>query len=110
MRKVVGHLGNLLREIHERPHQDELYISEPIDKCWAGTLAAVVEVDRYEEEPDPVTIVGVDYHPCLDVSTVQQVQANALLQLPTASDDLLVAALKHYFVFDGFMAITDERE
>lgn len=87
-----------------------LYLSESIDGCWASTWAAVIEVDRYEEEPDPVTIVGVDYHPCLDVATVQEIRNNALAQLPTASDDVLVAALRHYFLLDGFMAITSEHQ
>ena len=110
MRSDVGPLGNLLRGVQDQSWNDVLYISEPIDGCWASTWAAVIEIDRHEEAPDPVTIVGVDYHPCLDVSTVQQICRNALAQLPTASDDLLVAALRHYFVLDGFMVITAEHQ
>ena len=96
--------------MHDQSWKDMLSISEPIDRCWASTWAAVVELDRYEEPPDPFTIVGVDDRPCLDVATVQQIRNDALAQLPSASDDLLVAALRHDFVLDGFMAITSNHQ
>ena len=106
MASTVGHLGTLIRNADEHDWQWFLYISRPIDDCWSDTWAAVVEIDRYEEEPDPVTIVGVDYHPCLDVATIQAVRREAFEQLPNPSDDLLVASLRHYFHLDGFMPIT----
>lgn len=95
-----------MRHAHEHHWLHFLYISRPIDDCWHDTWAAVVEIDRYEEEPDPVTIAGVDYHPCLDIATVRQIRDNVFAQVPNPSDDLLVAALKQYYRLDGFMAVT----
>jgi hypothetical protein len=108
MPSTVARLGTLIRTAEEHDWQWFLYISRPIDDSWADTWAAVVEIDRYEDEPDPVTIVGVDYHPCLDVATVRDIRREALEQLPNASDDLLVASLRHYFHLDGFMLLTTE--
>ena len=106
MASTVGHLGTLIRNADEHDWQWFLYISRHIDDSWADTWAAVVEIDRYEEEPDPLTILGVDYHPCLDVATVQEIRREALAELADPSDDLLVASLRHYFHRDGFMPFT----
>ena len=76
----VAGLGTLIRHADEHDWGHVLYISRPIDDCWSDTPAAFVEVDRYSE-PEPVTIVGVEYDPCLDVGTVQEIRMNALAQV-----------------------------
>jgi len=78
-----------------------LYVAD--DELWSDIAAAIVEANPYEEEPETAEIGPDVMRLCVAMDQVAQVRGNALAQLPDASDEVLVAALRYFVRRDAFM-------
>ena len=110
MRQELGQLGQILRDADHAEHEGFLYAAAGIDGCWWETPAGLFWVDPYEEEPEVITVTGIDYRPVLLMSEVKQIVNNVHQQILEPGVDLLVAALRNYYVRDAFMRVTKSEE
>lgn len=81
---------------------DELYVDGPRDGWSPASLAAIVLLDPYEEEPELVVVDGVELHRALAGFQVVEVARN-LGSIESVTPERFVAAIRHFHEFDGFL-------
>lgn len=106
---TVGQLLQLVRDKHDEGHRYCVYgrgDSDTADLDSVCFVAAHPELTDDDDEIPPAFVTENSLELWFRDENVQDVVTNALHQETNASDETILAALKHYLARDAFLVIT----
>lgn len=89
--------------VWERGVIEYLYVEGEPESWTPLSSCALLAVDAYAEEPREVEVDGTPMRIVLSGDQVRDVAVNLRAEVAEPTDIHLVAALRHYWEFDGFI-------